>query len=145
MTTDKMATAVHMSSSPFAKEQLLQWHKEALPAIELSGINAWEFFYWEQRLSAWAGTVRSEFDVVEEAVSPYNSRMLLETMLGVDLSLRRSPDFVFHRGVIEFLWPQLLDYPINPKTKLGNLEHRLRRRLKSSTYGAGARRRTRQD
>lgn len=141
LTPEKMAAAVHMSSSAYAVDQLAQWYERALPHIETSGINPWEFFYWEQRLSAWGGMVRTEFDVVEEAVSPYNSRQLLESMLGVDLALRRAPDFTFFRGLIESLWPQLLDYPINPKTKLGNLEHRFHNGLKSATYGVKVRRR----
>lgn len=142
LTLEKMTAAVHMAASAYAVDQLTQWHEKALPAIETSGINPWEFFYWEQRLSAWGGMVRTEFDVVEEAVSPYNSRMLLECMLGVDISLRRAPDFVFFRALIESLWPQLMDYPINPKSRLGNLEHRFRRRFKSTAYSVGVRRRS---
>ena len=139
VTIEGMAEAVHMRDSAFAVAQLGQWFEDAGPAIEVSGIHPWALFYWEQRLSAWLGAVRSEFDIVEEAVSPFNSRSLIECFLGVDPSLRQPEDWRFFRNLTGYLWPQLLSYPINPKNRFTHLEFRFRKRWKSALYARAAR------
>ncbi|QBX54638.1 hypothetical protein EXE58_03575 [Nocardioides seonyuensis] len=133
-TPPNFARAARMSGSSLAMEQLAAWWAGAVPAVEVSGVDGWDLYYWEQPIGGWLATVRTEFDVVEEGLTPYNCRSLLTTMMGVDSSLRGGPDFPFHRGLIAHMWPELLDHPINPpvlrtrvrQTLRGKLLHRSR-------------------
>ncbi len=47
--------------------------------------------------------------------APFNCRRVLEAALSVDPGLRGEPDYPFFRAVIERLWPECLELPINPK------------------------------
>lgn len=125
-TPENFALYTHMEGNAFVMAQFAAWHEQALPAITASGINAWDLFYWEQRLGSWLATVRTEFDVVQEVVSPFNCRALLEVLLGVDESLRDRPDFSFYSALIADLWPELLTYPMNPRSRTAAITRRLR-------------------
>lgn len=115
-TAENFAHAAKVGDGPVAVEQFRAWYAGAAPAIAGTGIDPWEIFYWEHRIGAWLGTVRTEFDVVEEGYTPYNCRALLETFLGVDPSRRGFPDSELYRSLITHLWPELLDHPVNPPT-----------------------------
>lgn len=140
MTGENCATAVMMGRSAFAAEQFEAWHDRAEPAIAVSGINPWDLFFWEQRLSSWLATVRTEFDLVEDAITPYNSRALLECMLGVDESLRIRPECTFHRDLITAMWPRVMDYPINPPSTSKIIKRRYQSALRAGRrlVGSGA-------
>jgi hypothetical protein len=112
---DSLANKAGMGNSRFAAEQFWAWYESAQTAIEATGINPWDLFYWEQKMGGWLGTIRTEFDLAEEVFTPYNCRSLLECMLGVDESLRSAPQYQFFRKLISTLWPELLEYPVNPK------------------------------
>ena len=56
--------------------------------------------------------------MVQESFSPLNNRRLLALMLGVDVDLRRSPDFRFFASLIGNLWPDVMSEPINPPERL---------------------------
>jgi hypothetical protein len=114
VTPENLASSAGMGNSQFAAVQFRAWYENAKPAIESAGINPWDLFYWEQKMGGWFGTIRSQFDLAEEVFTPYNSRSLLVTMLGVDESLRSEPHYPFFKKMISSLWPTLLEYPINP-------------------------------
>lgn len=134
VTPTNLALNAGFGNSEFASAQFGSWYEDARPALETSGVDTWDLFYWEQKIGAWLSTVRTEFDTVEESVTPYNSRSLLECMLGVDASLRCAPDYVFHRRLIAHMWPAVLDHPINPPPRSAQLRALARaaiRRFKS--------------
>ncbi|WP_156252168.1 hypothetical protein [Pseudactinotalea terrae] len=125
-TRENLALIFTMQRSEYAAATFERWYDEARSAIAVSGINLWDFFYWEQRLSAWLATVRTEFDVVEEGVTPYNSRALLECLMGVDEGLRCPPDYTFFGGLVGRMWPQLLDFPVNPPDRVAHGRRKVR-------------------
>ena len=78
-------------------------------------------FYWEHRIGSWQAQSQLEWDTVQEVFSPFNSRELIEIMLSVDSSKRKSKRPLLYLDSISYLWKELLDVPINPvtiKTKL---------------------------
>lgn len=123
----QLSEVAGMGGSAYAEEQFGLWCEGAAAAVDASGIDPWDLFYWEQKMGGWLAGVRAEFDIVEEGVSPYNSRSLIECMLGVDPKLRCPPDYLFFRDLIDDLWPELLRYPINPPDASAALKERLRR------------------
>ena len=89
---------------------------ELLAAAEKSGVDVLALLYWEQRLGNWGATRNSESALAIEKVDPFNTHLLYELFQGVDerfRSYRDNPCTLFLE-VIRALWPDLLDWPVNP-------------------------------
>ncbi len=132
LTAENMARNARLPGSTFAAHQFVKWLDGATVALEGSGVDPWDLLYWEQKMGGWFGSIRTEFDLVEEAVSPYNSREWLTTMLAVDPALRTAPDMSFFLRLIGDLWPALLDYPINPPDRWHRFNLRARAIVKTA-------------
>ena len=79
------------------------------------GYDILDIFEWEQGHGNWLAMCQLEFDIAwKDLFTPFNCRELLETMLSVDSKYRDAPDYTFFHGIISNLWPELLDFPINP-------------------------------
>jgi hypothetical protein len=78
------------------------------------GYNLLDLFYWEQRVGSWAAMSYSEYDLVFESFSPLNCRKIFELAFGVRKNFRSPPNYELHRLLIKNLWPQTLEFPINP-------------------------------
>lgn len=75
-------------------------------------VDPFDLFYWEHRMGAWHGPVMNERDFYAEACIPLNVRSIFEAMLGVEPD-RREDGSVFVR-MVELLFPELLNIPVNP-------------------------------
>jgi hypothetical protein len=106
-----------MSSSKIAIEQFDMWLKDAQGVTSKNGIRALDLFYWEQRIANWAAMSYSEYDIAYESFSPFSCRNLLATMLNVECKYRIAPRFTLQKAIIERIWPELLEYEINPPAK----------------------------
>lgn len=104
----------NLEGSRFAASKFQEWLAEALPLCKHSGIVPTDLFYWEQFMGSWQAMSQLEWDVVMETITPYNNRLLLETMLSVPYRYRRGPDYQFHHDLIRRMWPELLSLPFNP-------------------------------
>ena len=102
-----------MSKSKIAYDEFSKWLSDAEYAADL-GYNLLDLFYWENRNGIWSAMGYSEYDIAFESLSPFNCRSLLEIAIGVDKTLRFPPDYKFHKELIRYNWPELLNYPINP-------------------------------
>ena len=98
---------------------------------DICGYNLIDLLYWEQRMGNWGAHFPAEQDVSIEEVSPYNCRQLIEGMLALPRELRAGPDYPHYRKLLKELWPETLDYPINPLRGLP-LKAKLRERLRRS-------------
>jgi hypothetical protein len=113
ITAEDLAELSRFGPHPFALKALSRWLEDAAR----QPLDVLDLFCWEQMGGRWQGKVRSEFDIVQESFAPLNCRVLLELMLGVDPRMRRAPRFEFLRLMIERLWPETLQEPINPPEK----------------------------
>ncbi|WEV76920.1 hypothetical protein O9K63_09960 [Janibacter cremeus] len=136
VTPENLARNARMSGSAFAMEHLSAWHSSSSQAFSAAGADPWDLLYWEHKMGGWYATIRTEFDVSEEVVTPYNSRAWLAAMLGVDPTLRSAPDWPFFRDLIGDLWPRLLDYPFNPPDRV-DVVHKRARSLAKGVVTAG--------
>lgn len=57
------------------------------------GIDPYDLFYWEHRMTRWASNRYHEVDLGHRIVLPYNSRTVIEAMLSAPLENRVSKDF----------------------------------------------------
>ncbi|MBN1855292.1 MAG: hypothetical protein JW829_21355 [Pirellulales bacterium] len=80
-------------------------------------LNLLDFLYWEQRLGNWGAQYPAEQDIAVEEISPFNCRLLIETLLSSPRHLRAAPDYPLYRELIRHMWPEALAFPINPHSK----------------------------
>jgi hypothetical protein len=95
-----------------------------------------DLFYWEHRMGSWQAQSQLEWDIVQEAYTPFNHRGLLELMLCVPAELRSAPNYPMYRMMMEALWPEVMGHPVNPST----VKQRLVNILRSIGLYEGARR-----
>ena len=86
-----------------------------------------DLFEWEQGHGNWLAMTQLEFDIAwREIITPYNCREVLTIFLSVDECYRRAPDYTLFHRLIDKLWPEVMQEPINPRPRQS-----LRQRLKS--------------
>lgn len=115
---------------PFIKEQVSDWLVKIKDAKINMGYDLLDLFYWEHRMGSWQSQSQLEWDIVQEAFTPFNNRVLLDIILSVDSRYRSEPDYLFFKALIQNLWKETLVAPINPKTGMEKVEYAVKRLLK---------------
>jgi hypothetical protein len=108
-----LATLARMRGSHTAETAFGDW-LETTESLLDKGMMITDLFYWEMRLGNWSTLAISCYDLVFESLLPFNCRSVLETLIGVDEEYRRPPNYT-HVHLVEEMWPELLDFPINPR------------------------------
>jgi hypothetical protein len=101
-------------SLPFAVEALERWMGPAREACAAAGMELLDLVYWEHLMGSWQARSQLEWDVAQEAYTPYNHRPLLELMLGVPERDRDKPRARLSHALLRELWPELARWPVNP-------------------------------
>jgi hypothetical protein len=114
-TAAELSAVAKIDAHPFALAAFESWladapHRDHLDLLDL--------FCWEQMAGRWHGQIRAEYDIVQESFAPLDCRELLVTMLAVDERHRTGPKFVLFRDMLEALWKDVLQVPINPREKI---------------------------
>ena len=104
----------HVGFNGFFAQYIRTWYDEAVDYCGKTGINIFDLFYWEQRMSNWGAHFPFEQDVAIEEFTPYNHKNLIHALLKVDLHTRRAPRFQLFRDLTDHLWPETLSEPFNP-------------------------------
>jgi hypothetical protein len=108
-----LAKFLHLDRYDFAVRYLQQWYNECKDICNQSRLNIIDLFYWEERMPNWGTQVQLDKDIAQEDIIPYNSRLLIQTMLRAEASTRQKPFFIFHRALIGKLWPEALMEPFS--------------------------------
>ena len=111
ITPEKLATGTKYATDSFALRAFESWLQDAKCR---HNVNIWDLFRWEIRHGCWQAMSQLEWDIVHEVLTPFNCRSLLTTLLSVDESYRKIPDFTLYKSIIAELWPEVLTEPINP-------------------------------
>ena len=106
-----LARMAGLGVSDFVVNAFDEWAEDA---ARNCGYDPLDVFYWEQRDGSWAAMNFTEWDTVQDVFSPFNCRDLIVAMLSVEEQYRMPPANTLHREILRNLWPELLDYPINP-------------------------------
>lgn len=116
----------------FVLDQLEKWRKD-LGVLDQTGFNLLDFLYWEQRLGNWGAQYPCEQDIALDEVSPFNNRALLELLIRAPRKERQAPHFSLYLKLIKNMWPELLEFPVNPHfyTRYGTLKQKLRKAVPS--------------
>ncbi len=109
-----LARSLKAKDSEYAVSQCQRWLADALPAARAHGVNVMTLLLWEQLLGNWGAVGNSESDIAIEEFDPFDSHGLYETLLGVDKAYARYGESVLFKKMINQMWPELLEFPINP-------------------------------
>jgi hypothetical protein len=108
-----LARTLKYKSSAYAIAQCEKWLHEAKKASQERNIDLMKLFLWEVLLGNWGVVGNSESDIAIEEFDPYNSHYLYEILLSVD----GAKGNIF-MDMINYMWPELLKFPINPEDAL---------------------------
>ncbi len=101
---------------PFVCDRISIWYDLTSHAATEANMDILDLFYWEHRMGSWQAQSQLEWDIVQEAYTPYNHRGLLELMLGIPSELRCAPNYLFYKTMCKVLWPEVMGLPVNPLT-----------------------------
>jgi len=124
LTTDDIISIMEWNTIPFIKPWIDHWKDSAIKTIHPS-YKMLDMFFWEINMGGWQAQSQLEWDITQEAFTPFANRKLLDIMLGVDerFRARRRSDHELYHGIITTNWPELMREPINPSLqKLKALE-----------------------
>ncbi len=107
---------------PYIRKQLSPWYIKTHTVASEYEIDLHNLFYWEHRMGSWQAQSQLEWDIVQEAFTPFNHRGLLELTLGVSSKYRSAPKYILYQKIAKKLWPEVMKYPINPPE---NMKERL--------------------
>jgi hypothetical protein len=102
---------------------------EKKPGYIYESLNIFDMLYLEQRLGNWGALYPAEQDIAIEELSPYNCRLLIETLLSSPRELRAAPDYPLFSKLMHKMWPEVMSLPINPAPKpnlIGTLRKKAR-------------------
>ncbi|NLA48976.1 MAG: hypothetical protein GX876_05875 [Bacteroidales bacterium] len=100
------------SELDFIKEHIKIWFNDKKE--NNYGYDILDLFYWEHRMGSWQAQSQLEWDVVQETFTPFNSRELLDLMLAVNPTYRKTDNPALYRDTMKILWQDVLFVPINP-------------------------------
>lgn len=118
ITGEDLSRGYVMGNNEFAVRHFSEWLQET---GELYNVPVLDLFTWEQTGGSWLAAVQMEFDFAwRDIFTPFNCRALLVCLLSIDECYRSGPDYRAFRALIEMMWPELLDEPINPQVESEN-------------------------
>ncbi len=138
VTGRELASVAGMGDLKFAVAAFERWLQDATP---LYNVDVMDLFCWENREGDRQTLNRPECDISHEVLVPFNCRAYLTALLGVEAHLRREPEDVLHRRIIEHMWADVLHEPIHPDpdTASDAMAHTVGRKSLVSTVARVAR------
>lgn len=97
------------------------WLKEIEPYCKANDVNVYDMLYWEQKMGNWGALYPAEQDIAVDQLTPFNNRLFLRLTLSVNVKYRVFPNYTLYREMIEFLWPEVLQEPVNPRSLKASL------------------------
>jgi hypothetical protein len=114
---DKINRYYGIQQYSYARDYFEKWMAECHELCRAVGLNVMNLYYWEEKMPNWGAQIALDKDIAQDEISPFNSRLLIETIFSVPLKYRNIPDKILHRKIIQNLWPDLLNVSFNPSRK----------------------------
>jgi len=115
ISTKTLVDAYKVSQFQHAWDTYSDWIKGSQEAFNQTGFSIMEMFYWEERLGNWGTQIQIDKDIAQNDINPFNSRMLVETIISVEPIYKiEMGSYPVNSAIINRLWPECLDFPINP-------------------------------
>ena len=113
-----LAYTLRFKKSRFAIRECERWLEEIRPTARKYNLDIMTLLLWEQLLGNWGAVGNSESDMAIEEFDPYDSHYVYETLLGIDGRCIGGNRHMIFREMIRQMWPELLEFPINPPANL---------------------------
>jgi len=114
VTPDSIANLYGVQEFEFAVAYFRDWLDGCQALCRELNIRTVALFYWEERIANGYTQIQLDKDIAQEDINPLNSRLLNELFIAVKLKYNNMPDYLIFKKTIKELWPELLNYPINP-------------------------------
>jgi hypothetical protein len=115
-----------MAKIAYANRSWSKW-LQAVEGADIYNVHVLDLYYWEHWAGNFGAMTQSEWDIVQEVYTPYNSRSLLVKLLSVPEKYRDHDDPILYREMAKRLWPEVLSEPVNPRDE----DRTLRGKVKS--------------
>lgn len=125
ITSSLLAELIGYKNIAYVERELSKWKEE----LDYYNVDILDMLYWEQRLGNWGAQYPAEQDIALEEFSPFNCRLLIDTLLSAPKYQRIAPKYLLYKELIQSMWPDALSYPINPNAKSYIREFKRRVRL----------------
>lgn len=94
-----------------------EWLNQNQHVFNRYNYNTLDMFYWEEKMGVWAAKAKTEYNLVCEYYSPFNSRELIMTLLSTKREHRDHYLNKLYLYILKTLSPDVLSEPINPCAK----------------------------
>jgi hypothetical protein len=111
-----IARRFYYNKYTYAIESAADWMKDSSDAYGKYGYNVLNLFCWEQYTGNMENLGASEGDIIREEIHPFNCRKLITTYISLNDKYRYKDYPLGHRMIIEILWKELLEFPVDPHT-----------------------------
>ncbi len=102
----------------YAVDRYSNWLKRNQKLFEYHHYRVLDMLHWEENCGNWVAKTKTERRIRGfKAFSPFNSRELILTLYGVHKKYRHKENPVLYRKMINLLWPDVLQVPVNPGVK----------------------------
>ncbi|MBB4091151.1 hypothetical protein [Salinibacter ruber] len=107
------------------------WVSEAKEIYSSFGIEPMDLLYWEERMGSWQSSFQQQMRPVWNIFTPYNCRLILETLLSVPY--RKRVESQIYKKIVEINCPEIANIPYNPiygQSNLSKLKMKIKKNLK---------------
>jgi hypothetical protein len=102
----------------YALKRYTNWYNTNISRFNKFGYRVLDMLYWEENCGNWVAKTKSQNRIMGiNSFSPFNSRELILTLYGLPKKYRRKQNPVVYKKMIEILWPEVLQVPVNPGFK----------------------------
>ena len=113
----ELANFTSMGHLPFVMKNLQSWYEGAVDLNNEYGTRIEDLFFLEQLMGRWSAMNRNEWDFVQEAFEPFNSRDLIFRIFCIDQPDRLRWPNKFYLYRFKRAWPELLDFQTTVQEK----------------------------
>jgi hypothetical protein len=110
-----LARCLKFRNSVYASEQCEKWLQEADGPAKEYNVDIMKLLLWEMLLGKWGANANSESDIAIEEFDPYDSHYIYEILIAGSQGKRE-----LFREMINEMWPELLEFPINPPESIAD-------------------------
>ena len=103
--------------SEYAVEYYDKWLNINSKNFKKNNFRILDMLYWEENCGNWVAKTNTESKMAIECFLPFNSRKLIDQMLTVNRRYRGKQNAKLYLKIINNLWSDCLQMPINPSNK----------------------------
>ena len=113
----ELAALMECRNYPYAVRELQAWYDTNRPLFKANHLNALDMLFWELDWGPSTAQSKQECWIASEVCSPFNSRIMLTTLLSTDAKYRVKESCRVFREVINHFAGKTIDLPVNPTGK----------------------------